>query len=123
VQARLGCCLFLVALLGWSVPAESQLQTSLEERFFRIEWQLERVDGRDVAIVGLLDNHYLYRLEWVQLEARVLDEAGQATHEARTTVTDVPPNGRSSFRLPLPATGARYAVTVHAFAFGPRESP
>jgi hypothetical protein len=25
--------------------------------------------------------------------------------------------------VPLPAAGARYAVTVHAFEFGPRESP
>jgi hypothetical protein len=38
-------------------------------------------------------------------------------------VDDIPSGGRVSFRLPLPATGARYAVTVHSFEFGPRESP
>jgi len=116
--------LLWLALLGWSAPAaESQVHVSPEERFFRIEWQLERADGRDVAIVGLLDNHYLYRLEWVQLEAQILDGAGQPTNEAITTVNDVPAGGRRSFRLPLPVGGARYAVTVPAFAFGPRESP
>lgn len=122
-HVRLVAGFVCLVLLGWCVSAESQVQLSSEERFFRIQWQLEQKDGDDVAIVGVLDNHYLYRLEWVQLEARVFDEAGQTTHEALTTVSDVPPGGRSSFRFALSARGARYAVTVHAFAFGPRESP
>src|SRR5919198_5800790 len=54
-----------LVLIGWGVPAESQVHISAEERFFRIEWQLERAGGRDVAIVGSVANHYLYRLEWV----------------------------------------------------------
>ena len=112
-----------LALVGWGVPAGSQVHISSEERFFRIEWQLERAGGRDVAIVGSLDNHYLYRLEWVQLQAQILDDAGQTTDETRAIVTDVPAGGRRDFRLELPATGARYSVTVHAFEFGSRESP
>jgi len=112
-----------LALLGWGVPAGSQVHISSEERFFRIEWQLERAGGRDVAIVGSVGNRYLYRLEWVQLQAEILDDAGQATHETRAIVTDVPAGGRGDFRLQLPATGARYSVTVHVFEFGSRESP
>jgi hypothetical protein len=96
---------------------------SAEERFFLIEWQLERKAGRDTAIVGSLNNHYLYRLQSVQLQAAVLDESGRVTHQALTTMNDVPPGARGHFRIGLPAPGARYTVTVHAFEFGPRESP
>jgi hypothetical protein len=104
-------------------PAEPQIYRSAEERFFRIEWQLERVGGREVAIVGSLDNQYRYRLQRVQLQAQVLDDSGHITHEALAPVNDVPAGGRGSFRLQLPATGARYVVTVYAFEFGSVESP
>jgi hypothetical protein len=104
-------------------PAEPQAYRSAEERFFRIEWQLERVGGREVAIVGSLDNHYRYRLQRVQLQTQVLDDSGHITHEALGPVNDVPAGGRGSFRLQLPATGARYVVTVYAFEFGSVESP
>jgi len=122
-RLRLGSGVLALALIGWAVPAGSQVHISTEERFFRIEWQLERAGGRDVAIVGSLDNHYLYRLEWAQLQALVLDEAGQTAYEALTTVSDVPAGGRRTFRLLLLAPGARYALTVSAFQFGSRESP
>ena len=122
MRPSVSACLAL-ALVAWSVPAGSQVQISSEERFFRIEWHVERAGGRDVAIVGALANHYLYPLEWVELKAQVFDGAGQLTHETLATVTRVPAGGRGSFRLQLPDAGARYSVTVHAFEFGLRESP
>lgn len=112
-----------IVLLTFNVPVGSQVHRSAEERFFLIEWQLERSAGRDIAIVGFLNNHYLYRLQSVQLQASVFDDSGRVTQQALTTMNDVPPGVRGQFRIRLPNTGARYAVTVHAFEFGPRESP
>lgn len=112
-----------LSVTGLPVDAASQLQTSREERFFRIDWQLERVDGRAPTIVGLVSNPYLYPVQRVQLQAQILDAAGQVTHETLGTASDVPPGGRGSFRLPLPATGARYVITVHSFEFGAGQSP
>jgi hypothetical protein len=122
-RLRLVTGLFGLTLIGSYVPAGSQVHISSEERFFRIEWQLERAGGRGAAIVGSLNNHYLYRLQRVQLQAQVLDEAGQLTHETHATMNDIPPGGQGNFRLQLPAIGARYVVTVYAFEFGPPESP
>lgn len=126
-RRRLVVGLLGLALLGVT-PAAAQVRIASvriasEERFFRIEWQLERTDGRDTAIVGLLDNHYRYRLQRVQLQAQVFDAAGQLTHETLGPMGDIPAGGRTTFRLPLPAPGARYTVTVYAFEFGPGESP
>ena len=59
----------------------------------------------------------------MQLQAQVLDDSGQITHEALAPATDVPAGGRGSFRVQLPASGARYVVTVYAFEFGSVESP
>jgi hypothetical protein len=112
-----------LALIGSPVPVASQVHTSPEERFFRIEWQLERPDGRTPAIVGSVNNHYLYPVQRVQLQVQVLDEAGQIAHETLGTISDIPPGGRGNFRLQLPGTGARYVVTVHSFEFGAGQSP
>jgi hypothetical protein len=112
-----------LALLGAPQPAAAQVVSGPQERFFRIDWQVERGDGRDAALVGSLNNHYMYRVERVRLHAHVLNQAGQVTHDAFASVDDIPPGGRVTFRVPLPAAGARYAVTVHSFEFGPRESP
>jgi len=112
-----------LSLMLAPLDAQAQVHIASEERFFRIEWQLERAGGRDAAIVGSLTNHYLYRLQQVQFQAQILDEAGQISDEAFATINDIPPGGRGNFRLQLPVTGARYVVTVYAFEFGPRESP
>jgi hypothetical protein len=122
-RLRLVASLLGLALIGLPVSVASQVHTSSEERFFRIEWQMERADGRPPAIVGSVSNHYLYPVHRVQLQAQVLDEAGQITHEMLGTINDVPPSGRGTFRLQLPATGARYVVTVHSFEFGAGQSP
>jgi hypothetical protein len=119
-RMRLATILLGLVVIGSTVPAGAQAHISPEERFFRIEWQLERAGGRDAAIVGSLNNHYRYSLERIQLQAQVLDEAGQIIHE--TLANDVPPGGRGDFRLRLPAIGARYVVKVYAFQFGPQES-
>jgi len=121
----IGLAVVLIAILVLLAPhaAAAQVHISSEERFFRIEWQLERAGGSDAAIVGSLTNHYLYRVQQVQLQVQVLDGAGQISHEAFATMNDIPPGGRGNFRLELPVTGARYVVTVYAFEFGPRESP
>ena len=116
--------LLALALIGAPVPVASQVHTSSEERFFRIEWQMERVDGRRLAIVGSVSHSYSYPVQRVQLQAQVLDEAGQVIHETLgTTISDVPPGGRGTFRLQLPGAGARYVVTVHSFEFGAGQSP
>jgi len=112
-----------LALIGSPGPVVAQVQISSEERFFTIAWHLERVDERISAIVGSVSNHYLYPIQRVQLQAQVLDEAGQIIHETLETISDVPPSGRGAFRLQLPATGARYVVTVHSFEFGAGQSP
>jgi hypothetical protein len=112
-----------VAALTAPVRVEGQAQTSRDERFFTIEWQLERTGGRDVTIVGSLGNRYRYPLQWARLQAQIVDGAEQITHEAFAMVHDVPAGGRVSFRLPLPAAGIRYVVLVHAFQFGSLESP
>jgi hypothetical protein len=120
---RLIACLLGLAAAGAPAPVGAQLYVSVEERFFTIQWLVER-DGRDAAIVGFLSNDYLYALQRVQLRVEVVDGAGQTTTETFASVaSDIPAGSRTSFRLPLPATGARYVVTVHAFEFGPRESP
>ena len=100
-----------------------QVQTSRDERFFTIEWQLERTEGRDVAIVGSLSNRYRYPLEWARLQAQIVDGTEQITDEAFAIVRNVPAGGRVTFRLPLPAAGIRYVVLVNAFQFGSLESP
>jgi hypothetical protein len=120
---RLVAGLLGLALIGSSVHVASQVHTSSEERFFRIEWQLARGDGSTPAIVGSVNNHYLYPIQRVQLQVQVLDEAGQITHETLGAISDVPPGGRGIFRLQLSATGARYVVTVHSFEFGAGQSP
>ena len=42
-----------VMVLAAPRSAEGPMQTSIEERFFSVGWQLERSGDRDVAIVGL----------------------------------------------------------------------
>lgn len=122
-RVRIMAGLLGLAFVASPVPVASQVHTSSEERFFRIEWQLERSDGRTSAIVGSVNNHYLYPVQRVQLLVQVLDEAGQITHETLGIMSDVPPGGRGYFRLQLQATGARYVVTVHSFEFGAGQSP
>src|SRR5687767_14988854 len=118
----------LVALLGVVLievpaPVVAQLQTSSAERFFEIQWQVERAGDRAVAIVGTVSNHYLYSLHRVHVEAKVLDGGGQVIHETLAVIPDIPPGRRGTFRLKSPATGAQYVVTVHSFEFGAQQSP
>ena len=113
-----------LAVAGAPASVGAQLYVSVEERFFKIQWLVQRDADRDAAIVGFLANDYLYALQRVQLRVEVVDGAGQTTTETFTSIAnDIPAGSRTSFRLPLPAMGARYVVTVHAFEFGPRESP
>ena len=94
------------------------------ERFFRVDWHVERRDGRDAAVVGQVRNDYLYALRQVELQLQVLDATGQVIAEAFGRIDrDIPPGGSSTFRIPLSETGSRYTVLVHAFDFGHRESP
>jgi hypothetical protein len=116
--------LFGLAIIALCVPASSQTRSAPGERFFRIDWQVERREGQDFAIVGQLRNDYLYSLRQIQLQVQVLDTAGRVTGEVLGAVDQsVPPGGSATFRLPLPSPGARYAVLVHVFEFGDRESP
>jgi len=112
---------FALSLVLAPLAAPAQVHVSSEERFFRIEWQVERAEGRDAAILGVLRNHYFYWLQRVQLQVQILDEAGQVSQDAFAAIDDIPPGGRGSFRLELPRAGARYAV--YAFEFGAREGP
>jgi hypothetical protein len=112
---------FGLLVIALCVPASSQTRSAPGERFFKIDWQVERRDGQDFAIVGQLRNDSLRQ---VQLQVQVLDAAGRVTGEVFGAVDhSVPPGGSATFRLPLPSPGARYAVLVHAFEFGDRESP
>ena len=83
----------------------------------------ERTADLAPALAGTVSNPYRQTVYRVQLEVRVLDEAGQVAHETLGIIGDVPPGGRSTFRVPLPATGAAFVVTVHSFEFGVTQSP
>jgi len=111
-----------VLVLTWPGVARAQVHTSSEERFFLIEWQIDRAGARP-GIVGVVSNRYRYPVQRVQVLVQVLDDAGEVTHEALETVGDIPPGGRGSFRLELPDAGARLIVTVHAFEFGAAQAP
>ena len=122
---RLGLVASLLGLLMAGDPrsAPAQVSVSSEERFFRIEWQIECTADLAPALAGTVSNPYRQTVYRVQLEVQVLDEAGQVAHETLGIIGDVPPGGRSNFRLPLPATGAAFVVTVHSFEFGVTQSP
>ena len=125
MRQRLGLVACLLGLLttGDPRPVTAQVSVSSQERFFRIEWQMERTADRAPALAGTVTNPYRQTVHRVQLEVQVLDEAGRVTHETLGIVGDVPPGGRSNFLLPLPAIGAGFAVTVHSFEFDPTQSP
>jgi hypothetical protein len=116
---------FLLGLLVliWPTSAGSQVHVSAEERFFRIEWQIDAAEAARPAIVGFVSNQYRYPVQRVQVLVQVVDEAGQVIHEMPGTVGDVPPGGRGGFRLELPDVGARLVVTVQAFEFGAAQAP
>ena len=111
-----------LGLIASPLVGASQSQTSVEERFFRIEWQVEQPAERPV-IVGTVRNGYSDAIQRVQVLVQVLDATGQVIHEAVGTTPSVAPGRRGDFRVPLPVTGARYAITVHAFEFGAVQSP
>ena len=118
--------LLLVLLLTVGAPPASPQgrRSTPQEQFFNLRWDVERDGGRDVAVVGSLDNHYLYPVTEVLLHVQVLDPRGQVLYEGFGPVNGtVPPGGRITFRVPLAAEGAQYAVLVHAFQFGRIESP
>src|SRR5262245_39295774 len=123
--ARLGLAAILPVLVMAADPrsAVAQVAVSSEERFFRIEWQMERTPDLAPALAGTVSNPYRQTVHRGELEVQVLDEAGQVTHETLGVVGDVLPGGRSTFRLPLPAAGAGFVMTVHSFEFGPTQSP
>ena len=107
----------------WPASTGAQARVSSEERFFRIEFQIEGAEAGRPAIVGLVSNRYPSPVQGVQLLVQVVDEAGQVTHETLGAVGDIPPGGRGGFRLELPDGGARLVVTVHAFEFGATQAP
>ena len=121
---RAAAVLLSIIVIAPCVPASSQTLSAPRERFFKIDWQVERRDGQDSAIVGRFRNDYLYSLRQIQLQIQVFDEAGRVIDEVFGAVDNrVPPGTSTTFRLPLRSTGTRYAVLVHAFEFGERESP
>ena len=110
VNLRLATGLLGLALIAWPTVGAPQVQTSSEERFFRIDWQIQRTARGAPAIAGTVRNDYVYPVQRVQLHVVVLDSAGQVIHETFALTSDIPPGGRGDFRLPLPVTGARYIV-------------
>ena len=111
-----------LALIAWPLIGAAQTRTSSEERFFRIDWQIEQ-PAEGPVIAGTVRNGYADPIQRVQVLVQVLDSAGQITHEVLGTTAPVAPGRRGNFRVPLPATGARYVVTVQAFEFGAVQSP
>jgi hypothetical protein len=109
-------------VIAWPGVAGSQVHVSSEERFFTIEWQIDREAARP-AVVGVVSNRYRYPVQRVQVLVQAMDEAGQVAHEALDTVGDIPPGGRGSFRVEVPDGDARVVVTVHAFEFGAAQAP
>ena len=122
-RSRLAASLLGLMLIGVPALVASQVQTSSEERFFRIEWQMERAGGLPPMIVGSVRNQYAYPVQRLQIQVQTVDEAGQITHETRAMISEVPPGGQGVFRLQLPPAGARYVITVNSFEFGAEQSP
>jgi hypothetical protein len=116
-------CLLALGLAVAAAPALAQRSVPRDE-FFDMRWVVEREAGRDVAVVGSLGNHYLYPLTEVLLQVQVLDRTGGLVQEALGPVgSTVPAGSRVTFRVPLPAEGARYTVLVYRFQFAPGENP
>jgi hypothetical protein len=81
VKIRLASGLLGLALIAWPTVGAPQVQTSSEERFFRIDWQIQRAARGAPAIAGTVRNGYFYPVQRVQLHVVVLDSAGQVIHE------------------------------------------
>jgi hypothetical protein len=122
-RERQATLLLGLLVLIWPTSAGSQVHVSSEERFFRIEWQIDAAEAARPAIVGFVSNQYRYPVQRLQVLVQVVDEAGQVIHETPGMVGDVPPGGRGGFRLELPDVGARLVVTVQAFEFGAAQGP
>jgi hypothetical protein len=118
-----GVLVLAVVAVTWPSSAGAQVQVSTEERFFRIEFQIDDAAADHPAVVGSVRNEYRAPVQRVQLLVQVVDAAGAVTHEALGTVGDIPPGGRGSFRLEVPDVGARLVVTVNAFEFGAAQAP
>ena len=123
-RKTLAASLLGLAFAGVPVLAASQMRTSSDEQFFRIDWELERgAGGRPPVVVGSVYNRYAYPVQRLQIQVQTVDEGDRITHEAIASVSDVPPGGRGAFRVQLPAAGARYVITVRSFEFGAGQSP
>ena len=77
VKIRLASALLGLALIASPTVGAPQVQTSSEERFFRIDWQIQRTARGAPAIAGTVRNGYFYPVQRVQLHVVVLDSAGQ----------------------------------------------
>ena len=124
----LAWCAMLIVLLTSLTPggpAFAQAASSPSERFFKLEWQVERRDGDQVAITGHLRNDYLYSIRRLQLQVQGIDANGRVTDETVAAVgRDLRPGESTTFRIPVRTVASRYAVLVYAFEFGERgESP
>jgi hypothetical protein len=84
-------------------------------------WGVQREADGTVSVAGVVRNPYLYPIRAVRLHVTALGSDGALAGE---TFVDVPaeiaPGHGVSFTAPLPAAGATYGVTVHAFEFAPR---
>jgi hypothetical protein len=108
VRHSVAVLLFGLAVITSCQSASSQTVYSPGERFFKIDWHVERHDGQDVAIVGRLRNDYLYSLERIQLHIQVLDDVGRVTGEVFGALGNrVPPGGSTTFRLLVGSAGAQ----------------
>jgi hypothetical protein len=104
-------------------------QALLKTLYLFSETQQRKLIFRSIAklLVLAFDSHLLQALLVLApagtARVEVLDVTDQVTTETFAGYSERHSGcSRSTFRLPLPTTGVRYVVTVHAFEFGPRGS-
>lgn len=81
-------------------------------RYFRYEWQVERGTGGSPRLTGYVHNDSGMWAARVQLLVEALDASGRPVSKTRDYVSDLPPEGRASFDVTVPAGGATYRVRV-----------
>ena len=105
----------LVALILGTGAAWAQNFGAPVDRYFRLEWEVERAKGGNPRITGYLYNDRAVWAVNVRLLVGALDASDRMVSKTRGYVNDVPPDGRAYFEVAVPSGGATYRVSVESF--------
>ncbi|MBI4607939.1 MAG: hypothetical protein HY726_02885 [Candidatus Rokubacteria bacterium] len=89
---------------------------SPQERYLKVEWEVGRTRTGSPVVAGYIHNDRGIWAANVRLLVEELDSAGRpVTKTLGYASSDVPPNGRAYFEVPVQRGGATYRVTVDSF--------